>query len=204
MAVGATLAIGTADAATTVFFENFSGGAAQFVPGWNLAGGVGVSDSTGFQGAGGFNDTGTGNFLAFGAGGTSGGVASTTVSLVARRLYTLSFRHRSFSFDGSTTQSIGVTLDGAPIDAVTTPGSTLDLSQVLSTYTVDFTASAASQVLAFADNSNDATSDSTDGLFDTVVISSAVPEPAAWTMMLGGLGGMVMLARRRRAVIAVA
>ncbi len=42
------------------------------------------------------------------------------------------------------------------------------------------------------------TSDSLGGYLDNITISTAVPEPATWAMMLLGFGGLGALLRRRR------
>lgn len=192
--------------AGVIFSENFTSGTdrTQILPGWTLTpsgtNDVLVLDSQDYRvGASGINDTGTGQFLAFGAGNSPDeGVATTSVPVVAGHKYDLSFLYGSFSIDPLLTQSIAITVNNTVLAAITTMGSTNDLSHVFTPYSIDFVASAGAGTLSFADVSTNTIG--VDGLVDNVALSSGVPEPATWVTMLLGFAGLGFVGYRRKSL----
>jgi len=65
------------------------------------------------------------------------------------------------------------------------------------TATMNFTATSTSQVLSFLAKGS-ATGAPPFLLLDNVAMDSAVPEPGTWSLLLGGLGVLGLMARRRR------
>jgi hypothetical protein len=63
--------------------------------------------------------------------------------------------------------------------------------------TMVFTATSASEILSFLAKGT-APGAPPFMLLDNVKLEAAVPEPATWTMLIGGLGLLAFLARRRR------
>jgi hypothetical protein len=74
---------------------------------------------------------------------------------------------------------------------------------VFAGYSYSFTAPTNSLFLTFKDVSS--STGSVDGLLDNISVSGAVPEPAAWTMMLAGVAAVgAGLRMRRKSVVALA
>lgn len=92
---------------------------------------------------------------------------------------TILYGHLGYAYDPATYAGTGQGLD-----------TTYHLS-----YT--FTATGASTQIQFAGNTLETLGDERFGI-DNVVVSGAVPEPAAWAMMLMGFGGLGAALRRRR------
>jgi len=187
--------------AATVFTEDFTGGTYRTsnVPGWTVTGDVLVLDSAAYVAdAGGFNSTGTGQFLAFGAGDQpDNGVATTPeIPVTSGKSYTIAFDYGSFSGNPSSTQSIAVLVNGDLLKTFTTTSSTNNLADVLGPESATFTGPASGEVtIGFEDTSSNTYS--VDGLLDNVSVSS-VPEPATWALMLIGFAGLGAALRRTR------
>ena len=202
MTLSFLLTMNTANAGV-IYSENFSSGTdgTQILPGWTLAPSgtidVLVLDSQDYRvGAGGINDTGTGQFLSFGAGNSpDDGTAttSTPVPIVSGNTYTLSFLYGSFSYDPNLIQSLAVLVNGSPIRMIATTGSTSDLSRLFSLYTITFLAPVGPGVLEFQDTSS--YTDNVDELLDNVQISTT-PLPSTWTMLIAGFAGLGFVACR--------
>ncbi|MGV7210376.1 PEPxxWA-CTERM sorting domain-containing protein [Oxalobacteraceae bacterium A2-2] len=131
----------------------------------------------------------------------AGALSQTVTGLAANSLYTL-------SFDYALGQQAG--FDKANINdywAVSFGGSTQNTSPLSiqsggfsgwQTASMTFTASGASQVLSFLANGGSAGAPPF-LLLDNVSLTAAVPEPETWGMLLGGLGLVGVMARRRAA-----
>lgn len=186
--------------AGVIFTEDFNSSVvgSSTIPTGTLFNNVKVENSADYRNfAGGVNDTGTVNFLSFGAGDTANnGIAALSVDgLTAGHVYNLSFLYGSFSTNFGSTQSIFVQDNGNPIALLSTPGSTNDLSHVFNPFSFNFTAPGTSVVLSFTDKSGSTAS--VDGLLDNVSVSTAIPEPSTWAMMLFGFVGIGFLTYRR-------
>ena len=184
-----SLVLSTSAVAAPVFSENFESGAGAFT----LQGNVVVSTTAAYiAGAGGVNDTGTGQFLSFASGqAPDTGIAFTELALVAGNLYSLNFLYGSFG-EAFRTQALDVSINGV-VTHITTLNSTNDLSAVFSAYAISFTAGSSNDI-RFLDVSSD--SINVDGLLDSVAIA-AVPEPSTWAMMILGFAGVGFIAYRR-------
>jgi hypothetical protein len=145
--------------------------------------------------------TGGSNAAFFGWGDMAGGSIWQDLATVAGQDYTVSFEYGAIA--APTLQTMQVTaLSGASfatvLGATNLKGyGTSDLSTLLSSYSFTFTADSALTRLQFADNS--ANTFSVDGVVDNVVVmTTPVPEPETYALMLAGLGVMTVVARRRK------
>jgi len=107
--------------------------------------------------------------------------------------YELSFAFSPRTGVGSASNGIEVFWNGATQGVFTGNGS--GSGNVWSIKTVSVTGAALSSKLEFRAVG---TSDSYGGSLDAVTLTSAVPEPGTYALMLGGLGALVFVARRRR------
>ena len=108
--------------------------------------------------------------------------------------YVLDFIYSPRPGVGALSNGISIFLNGT---LLTPPG---NLSAVggagtaWSAYSTSFFASAGSTLTFAATGTND----SLGGYVDNIKLSTAVPEPATWAMMIFGLGGVGAVMRRRR------
>lgn len=184
-------------ASAAVFTENFENGihGTNQVLGWSLSGSVAVLNSADYVTyAGGSGSTGTGQFLAYGAGDAPDNGIALTTQVLAAGSYTLDFLFGSFSGNGSATQSIDVWINNAFAQTISSSYSTSVLSGILQPYTVAFTTTGGPLTIEFRDSSSNTSS--VDGLLDNVSVT-AVPEPATWAMMFLGFAGVGFMAYRR-------
>jgi hypothetical protein len=146
--------------------------------------------------------SGQGNMFASDALYYPGTLSQTVTGLTDKALYTLTFSY-------ALAQQVGFT--GANVDNYWQVGfgNASQGSNALSiadggfsgwkTATMTFAASSTSQVLSFLAQGTGGPGAPPFLLLDNVSLISAVPEPSTWGMMLGGLGLVGFLARRRRA-----
>jgi hypothetical protein len=180
--------------ATTVFSEDFEGNALTLngtPTGWTV-----TSGSVDIIGTGFYEIAGPGTYLDMnGSTGEEGFIETIVSGLTVGDTYTLSF---DVAYNSSSAAQLSFYIDyfaggvGSPI-----PGS--GSSFVTMVYT--FTASAASVLLGFADTSG-TPGDNQGPLLDNIVVASTVapvPLPAAGLLLIGGLGGLAALRRRRKA-----
>ncbi|MBL8770374.1 MAG: PEPxxWA-CTERM sorting domain-containing protein [Phenylobacterium sp.] len=140
------------------------------------------------------------HFATFGAGDSpnAGSYLAQSFATVAGRAYLVSFDLAAFGVAGF--QSMHVSLEDVVGAATLASGdyrvaSSGDLDSGFTTYTLAFTAGGAVTRLAF--QNVDAVTNDIDSVVDNVSVSAAVPEPAAWALMIAGFG-MTGAALRRR------
>jgi hypothetical protein len=115
-------------------------------------------------------------------------------------VYSLSFLYSPRPGVGANSNGIEILLNGnllTPPGLVTAAGGS---NTSWSTYTTNDFAAAAGSVLTFRAAGN---SDSFGGYVDNISLSTAVPEPATWAMMIVGFGFTGAAMRRRKAVAIV-
>lgn len=128
------------------------------------------------------------------SGGGAGGVRQ-TFATVANQAYAISFWLAGNPDGGSNLKSVAVDVGGAPsiFQFDTTGHTTANMGWQQFTY--NFVASGTSTTLSFMSQNNDPYGPALDN-----VSVSAVPEPAAWAMMLLGVGLIGGMMRRRNSV----
>ena len=145
----------------------------------------------------GVNDTGTGDFVSYGAGNSPDtGQVSQSFATSPGAKYNLSFLYGSFGFQGAE-QSLTVAA-GSLSATITTLTSTVDLSAVLAPYSYTFTATGATTTLSFSDIST--ITNSVDAFLDNVVVTPAVaaPEPFSLGLLATAWVGVGIARRRSR------
>jgi PEP-CTERM motif-containing protein len=147
-----------------------------------------------------------GNFIAVDPSYRQGTVDQIINGLVAGDVYTLNFDFagaQQFGFDGETQEGWDVSLG-----AETHSTLTIDLANHgfsgWQHATMSFTATGASETLSFLATGGPSSSQPPFALLDGVSLTGGVPEPAAWSLMIMGFGGIGASVRRRRAVAATA
>ncbi len=195
IAASAAVAMTASSASAAVIFsENFEtathGG--QNVPGWTLTPSPGspilILNSQDYRNCCGFNDTGTGQFIAFNAGNSPAiGVATTpTIHFLAGHAYSVAFDYGMFQ---SGQQGLEVRYNASVIGGISISGfGPNDLSHVLGHFNfINFTATGPG-TLSFLDRSTQ--TNSVDSFLDNVAVSGAVPEPSSWALLLLGFAGL--------------
>jgi hypothetical protein len=108
--------------------------------------------------------------------------------LTVGKIYTLSFADaENLTVPGD---NFNLSAPGGPTDAFT------DTSTSWQTHTYQFTATSASETIAFTGTStgpNEATA------IDNLNLTAAVPEPATWAIVILGFGGLGAMLRRSSA-----
>lgn len=175
---------GTANAAT-VISEDFENGFGIF----EASGNVAVANGAAYQPCCGTSGNLTNNFAAFGGGNRpSGSILSTSFGTVLGRVYTVSF---DFGALGGGSETLTVSAGGQQI--VVAPVANNNLDQTFSSAFFTFVGTGSNATLsAFSGGV-----DNVDAILDNVTVS-AVPEPAAWAMMIGGFALVGATSRRRK------
>jgi len=144
----------------------------------------------------------TGNFVAMDGDYITHPLTQTITGLTVGKSYALSFYYafgQQTGFNGDTIQSITESLGGQTFTSadfnVASHGFT-----GWQLFTTTITASATSEVLSFLATGNLPVPPF--AMISDVSLTSDVPEPASWALMIVGMGGIGAMARRRRAGVA--
>ena len=132
---------------------------------------------------------------------TAGGI-SQTFDTIAGQLYTVDFLLAGNPVGGAGTRTLSVSATGnaaVQYGFDTTGTSVGDMGWISQIYT--FTATGSSTTLSFASLNDNPYGPALDNVAVSV---TAVPEPAIWAMMFGGLGLVGMQMRRRRTTVSFA
>jgi hypothetical protein len=119
-------------------------------------------------------------------------------ALVGAGTYTLSFDLQG-NERGAAAQTTVVTLGATPIASIK-----LGSSDPYKLYSYTFTTTASGYLTFTEHGPVPQGSDQQGNVLDNVVLSSGVPEPAAWALMLVGLGAMGVALRSRRRIASAA
>jgi hypothetical protein len=145
-----------------------------------------------------------GNFAALNGDFHVGALSQSISGLTVGKTYTLSFDYafgQQLGFSGATDQFLTTSLGGStfvsPTDDLVSHG-----FSGWNTFTTTITATASTEILSFLATS--VPQEPGMALVTGVSLTSAVPEPATWAMMIVGLGAMGVVARRRRQEFATA
>jgi hypothetical protein len=129
-----------------------------------------------------------------------GTLSQTITGLTAGTQYTLSFDYalaQQVGFDGANSNNYWQVGFGNSTQNSNALGIASGGFSGWNTSTMTFTASGASQVLSFLAQGSPGAPPFL--LLDSVSLAAAVPEPSTWGMLLGGMGLMGVMARRRAA-----
>lgn len=176
--------------AAVVFSDNFNTDVlainqTTFVGGWSVTG-TGTVDLIGNPN---FFDLlpGNGRYVDLdGSTGDAGGFDK-QLGLAAATNYTLSFDLAGSQRGGSETVNV--------IFGTASQTFTLNSTDPFATHTLSFTTNGNANYQIFFKNAG---GDNVGALLDNVKVTSAVPEPESYAMMLAGLGLMGLMSRRRR------
>jgi hypothetical protein len=139
-----------------------------------------------------------GNFAAMDGDFQTGPITQTVTGLEVGKTYDLSFHYafgQQYTFNGATIQSLDASIGGTTWNSGDTNVASHGFTGWQSA-SVPFTATATSETLSFLAHGNLPVPPF--AMLSDVSVP-AVPEPAAWAMMLIGVAGMGAIARRRRA-----
>ncbi len=204
----AVVAAAPANAATSVFNENFETGFGKFTPSGNVERIKGAAYTTGgntFTGSAAAQDN---TYAAFGSGDESpvgGTLLAATINGPANvsTMYRLSFAAGVIGTNIAS-QFLNVTItnvDGQVLkQKIALTGST-NLDNALKDYTFDFTTSGPISFSFFGEGLR---GDGADTLLDNITVTAGVPEMSTWGMMIVGFGvvGGSLRTRRRKVVFA--
>jgi hypothetical protein len=138
-----------------------------------------------------------GNYFGLDGAYETGAVGTTITGMKAGDTYTLSFAYagiQQYGYNGPTTETVQVTIGGTTYDEPVLD----DVSNGFTGWqqeTINFVATSASETLSFLAIGTPNGVPPFTLLSD---ISVPVPEPAAWTLMIAGLGGLGLALRNRR------
>jgi hypothetical protein len=202
----AAFATGTANAATTVFANDFESGFVDPDGTFASAGAVTIAQGSAYTAAPN-SFTGTEPFLSnhfatFGSNNVQnpGTLLSATIATIANTLYTINFQYGAIGSAGDTTQSLLFTASDASGGRDTQlfkPVASSNLNTVFNPYKVSFFGNGTSLALNFV--SSGVAGDNADLLLDNVLVrAGAVPETSTWAMMIFGLGTVGGVMRRFR------
>jgi PEP-CTERM motif len=146
---------------------------------------------------------GAGNFVALDGDFGTSPLTQTITGLTVGDTYHLSFSYafaQQTGFDGDTVQSLTETLGGQTFvsDNVTLPSHGFS---GWNTYGATITANATTETLSFLATGNLPVPPF--ALVSNVSLTGGVPEPAAWALMIVGVGMVGSASRRRRAAVAI-
>ena len=172
-----------------------------FLPGWTYASPFGLGDIDEYQANGtyGFTPSGGHPYVSFGGNSTWGGSLTQTFDTTAGQTYTLSYQVGEIQ-GADSSQDMRATL----VNGVTTlvqdfvPGSLDPVPELLNKQFV-FTAEGSSATITFFDATPPGGGGPSNLALANVSFSgaSAVPEPAAWALMILGVGQVGGALRRR-------
>lgn len=189
-AVAALSLTGTANA-VTLLSENFENGFGVFT----ASGQVAVNNGFDYQACCGTTGSDLANhFAAFGGGQLpSGSIMSTSFGTTLGRVYTVTFDYGAL---GGGSEALTLSAGGSNIVVNAVANNNLDTTYTTTSFT--FVGTGGTTTLsAFSSGAANV-----DAILDNVIVS-AVPEPAAWAMMIGGFA-VVGASMRRRSVKALA
>jgi len=161
------------------------------IPGWSVTGGTGEwqpGDSNSVF----FNTTGgeSGPTVAYTNGGTfSQDLSATTV---AGATYTLTFYEGWRNDQGLPTNAVDLVIGGTDVAATGAALTQGDWTE----YQATFTTATSGQSIAI-----DVANSGGQGDFDNFNLTSTVPEPTTWAMLLAGFGALGLALRRRKAAL---
>ena len=124
-----------------------------------------------------------------------------TVNTVAGQSYTLTF---GLSGENQSGVEIADVMIGSMLTQYTlTPDGTGTFQRPLTTQTITYIATGSTTTIAFTTDASSQAFGANDPMIDGVVFgTTGVPEPAAWAMMLIGIGGIGAALRSNRKVVA--
>jgi len=142
------------------------------------------------------------SFASFGAGevDTTGAVLGQTFATIVGRTYDFSFQWGALGAGANNVSYSVGGVSGGDVSGGALLTASNNLDTTLSTVFGSFVATAAVSQISF---SAAGLGLSIDPIVDNVSVSSAVPEPATWAMMLIGFAGLSLASRRRRIAVAV-
>lgn len=188
LAITAALLCATAAQAAPLFSDNFNAdtqglNATSFAGGWSVSGGTVDVIGTGYFDL----QPGNGNYIDLDGSTSQAGLFQNSVMLTGMQTYVLSF-------------SLAGNQRGSSDSVTVNFGSSSQVINVSSydpfaTYMLSYTA-AATGMTSFS--FHNAGGDNVGALLDNVQVAAAVPEPETYAMLLGGLGLLGGMARRRR------
>lgn len=147
---------------------------------------------------------GAGNFAALDGAYQNGPLSQTISGLTVGKKYTFSFDYafsQQYTYNQDTVQHLTETLGGQTF--VTSNYALPEHGfSGWTKYTTTIKATGASEVLSFLAYGNKPVPPF--ALVSNVSLTGGVPEPATWTMMILGIGGIGAMARRRRAADLIA
>ena len=179
---------GSANAATTILSENFESGSGAFTLSGNayLANGALYNPCCGTP-----NDT-SNTFVAFGGGNQPSGLASASFSTVLNQIYSVMFDYGAL---GGGTEPLVLTVAGQTFTF--NPIADNSLVTTFQNGQFDFIGNGGLTSLVITSGGVD----NVDAIVDNIAVTTAVPEPSTWAMMLFGFGAIGFSMRRRRRIL---
>lgn len=127
----------------------------------------------------------------------AGSLSQTLTGLTVNAVYRVTFDLSANPSGGSSTKTVNVAVGGTPTAfTYTRPAGQSRTNMLWAAQTYLFTATGTSQALSFTSLDGSASGPALDNVAITRV--GAIPEPAAWALMIAGFGMVGYAARRRR------